>query len=366
MSGFAVFDIQRRAGRTLQAAATGGRLAHAYLFHGLEGTGKWAAAVETAKLIMCPDARTTPHHACNVCRRIADYHHPDVHWILPGSSREKSAATEAANQLGQTAAQIEEQENILAAKRADTWAALEFPRLPYITMLKVRALQSVLARTPAEGPRKVGIFINAEYLRADAQSVLLKTIEEPPRDSFIIITTSGRSMLLPTILSRCQAVLFTPLPLPLIHDRLISELGIEEHLAQRAAELSGGGWARAVRYAAEEWSVWHATAEALLKTTYTGSAEDVALAVDTVFKQRPDLSRVLFFFDVWYARLNAVLTGAKPGDQHPSADGDYSTAIHRCRATLDAARAAVIGNITPRVAVAAGLLEVRRQLPRRR
>jgi len=365
MNEFSVFDIQKNAGQTLHAAAKRNRLAHAYLFHGLEGTGKWPAAVETAKLIMCADAQKDHDHSCDICRRIADYHHPDVHWILPGSSREKPGNADAAEDAGPTAADSRDQRDIFTAKREDSWAPLEYSRRPYITMSKVRALQYALTHTPVEGPRKIGIIINAENMRADAQAVLLKTIEEPPPDSFIIITTSSRNALLPTILSRCQAVLFPPLPLRLIHDRLVAQLGLPEDAARRAAELSGGGWARARRYAAEEWQVWYDAATALLNAAGSGPETEVALAVDAVFKQRPDLNEILFFFDVWRARLNATLIENSGQDGLQPAHRDSLTAIHNCCAILDRTRAAIIGNVTPRIAVAAGLLEVHRQLSRK-
>ncbi|MFC1475439.1 ATP-binding protein [Candidatus Zixiibacteriota bacterium] len=359
MNDFAVFEIQKTVRRILYTAAARNRLAHAYLFYGLEGTGKWAAAVEAAKLLMCPETLSADDHTCDVCRRITAYNHPDVHWVIPGSAKEKPASgADAVDRDGQTTAQLDEQQRTFAIKRADPWASLEYPRRPYITMAKVRALQSILARTPAEGPRKIGIIINAENMRPDAQSVLLKTIEEPPPDSFILITTSSKSTLLPTILSRCQPMRFVPLPLELIRDRLIAETGITESAARRAAELSGGGWARARRLADEEWQVWFAAADKLLKTAISGSVDDVILVIDTVFKQRPDLSKVLFFFELWYSMLHRA--GTAPASLSPNTPGDHGSlaAIHESCAILDQARTAVIGNVTPRTAIAAALLEV--------
>jgi DNA polymerase-3 subunit delta' len=306
---------------------------------------------------MCPEMQSANDHTCNICRRITEYNHPDVHWIVPGSAKDRLAADSAAG-TGQTKAQLEEQQRIFTIKREDPWASLEYPRRPYITMAKVRALQSVLARTPAEGPHKVGIIVNAENMRADAQSVLLKTIEEPPPDSFIIITTSGKSTLLPTILSRCQPVRFVPLPLSIICDRLVEEAGITESAARRAAELSGGGWVRAQRLASEEWNVWFEAADKLLKTAVSGSIDNLILALETIFKQRPDLSNVLFFFDVWHSMLHGAGTAPPIRGRNKSGYDGYSSAIYESRAILDKARTAVIGNVTPRTAIAAALLEV--------
>jgi|GEM_PF-2346233 len=359
---FKVFDMQKTAGRILHSAAVRDRLPPAYLFYGLEGTGKWAAAVHTAQLIMCPGARGGHRNDCPVCRRIAAYNHPDVHWVIPHSARDKQKTQGAPSDLPAqlSSAQDEEQKQIFTAKREDPWAPLVYPRRPYITMAKVRALQSVLSRTPAEGPRKVGILINAETMRHDAQSVLLKTIEEPPPDSHIVLTASGKSALLPTILSRCQAVRFLPLPRELIVRRLVEEAALDENKARRIAVLSGGGWTRAQRLASEEWELWRQAADTLLTTAVSRSSDDLVQAVDTVFKQRPSLDKILFFFEVWQMALHrAALSAAAQKNQTPHGPGKILPSIFRSGAVLDDARAAVVGNVTPRTAVAAALLEIR-------
>ena len=139
MTGFAVFDLQRPAGRILSAAANAGRLAHAYLFYGLEGTGKWAAAVRTAQLIMCPGARGEDHHDCPVCHRIAAYHHPDIHWVPPliARDRQKVEGNSSGDPGSISSAQGEELQQIFSVKREDPWGALEYPRRPYITMARI-------------------------------------------------------------------------------------------------------------------------------------------------------------------------------------------------------------------------------------
>jgi len=366
MTGFEVFDIQKTARRILHSATAQDRLAQAYLFYGPEGTGKWAAAVRTAQLIMCPDAWDDRHNDCPVCRRIAGYNHPDVHWIIPLSARDKQKTPgNSTDTTGKSSvAQDEEQEGIFDAKREDPWALFSYPRRPYITMPRIRALQSILSRTPVEGPRKVGILVNCETMRQDAQSVLLKTIEEPPPDSYIILTTSGKSMLLPTIISRCQSVRFSPLPKELIFRRLIDETGLDEEKARRVAELSGGGWTRAQRLASEEWDLWYQAALTLFAKTTSGSAEDLALAVDTVFKQRLDLDKILFFFEVWQIMLHRtiILPAQARTSGVRAVSADIPPAIFRSRAILDDARAAVIGNVTPKTAVAAALLELQHLL----
>ena len=360
MSGFSVFELQPTAGRMLHAAAARERLAQAYLFYGLEGTGKWMAALRTAQLIMCPEAHKANHCDCSTCKRIADYNHPDVHWIIPLVARDKQRADiDDADESEPSDAQAREFQEILAAKREDPWAVLDYARRPYITMGRVRALQATLAYTAAEGPRKVAIIINAETMRPDAQSVLLKTIEEPPPHTHMVLTASEKSALLPTILSRCQPVRFLPLPHRAIAGRLIEELRLDDDRARRIAELSAGSWARARRLTSEEWDVWRQAVVLLLSAAVSRSADELIHSIDTVFKQRPDLGKMIFLFEVWQTALHrAAVTLAGSPENPPIA----LMSVFRRRAALDDARAAVIGNVTYKTAVAAALLDVHRNL----
>jgi len=365
MSESTVFDLQPTAGRVLHAAAIRDRLAHAYLFHGTEGTGKWEAAITTAKYIMCPGALDGAHANCSVCRRIEEYIHPDIHWLVPLASRENQRAESgSADDVGQfSKAQDEEYQQILSAKRKDRWAPLDYTRRPYITMSRVRALQSVLSRTPAEGPRKVGIIISAESMRQDAQSVLLKTIEEPPPNSYLILTAADKSALLPTILSRCQPVRFLPLSRELIARRLVDEIGLEEEHARSVADFSGGGWTRAVRLAGEEWGIWRQAAELLFKKAISASTDDLILAIDTVWAQRPGQDKILFCLEVWQSMLHRTALQLTVSQSNESlADNCLLSSMFAGRNLLSEARGAIVGNVTPKTAVASALLHLRSAL----
>jgi len=153
MSSWDVFDLQPTAGRILQSAAEKNRLVHAYLFYGLPGTGKWAAALNVAQQIMCADARSTDHRQCQTCRRIAEYNHPDVHWLPPLAARDnvKTAMVSDGEPGSATNAQAAELQEIFELKKSDPWVPVDYPRQPYITIQRVRALQHELSRTATEG-----------------------------------------------------------------------------------------------------------------------------------------------------------------------------------------------------------------------
>jgi DNA polymerase-3 subunit delta' len=107
-------------------------------------------------------------------------------------------------------------------------------------------------RAPIESDRKVIIVAAAERLRADAANALLKTLEEPPARSVIILCTGVPEELLATVRSRCQRVDLAPLTEPLIAERLVAD-GIAPAQAELAARLAGGQLERA-RHLAQRWA----------------------------------------------------------------------------------------------------------------
>ncbi len=352
MSTLSVFEVQPVAMRILQAATERDRISHAYLFHGPEGTGKWQAAHTLARWLLCPEAAYSPSCECAVCRRIERYQHPDVHWILPLVTSEKAA--------GSDEKATEEHQQLLDCKRADPWAVLNYPRRPYITAKRIRNLQSELARTAVEGGRKIGVIINAEHLRQDVQSILLKTIEEPPRDTHLILTTNERSTLLPTILSRCQRVRFAPLSQAVLTDQLAATAADTEEIPL-AVTLAGGSLTRAGGNLTEEGILWRNTAWALLRIAILGTPEDLLANLDEVLRRRPDMPVMLRFVDVWNYGIHRVLVHR----QRTAESTDYDPlddALFAGYRRLGVVRAALNGNVTPRVALAAAMLEVQSRL----
>lgn len=103
-------------------------------------------------------------------------------------------------------------------------------------------------RAPIEGERKVIVVADAERLRADAANALLKTLEEPPARSIIILCTAVPEELLPTVRSRCQRIDLAPLTEELIAEALLRD-GASAERAALAARLSGGRLDRARRLA---------------------------------------------------------------------------------------------------------------------
>jgi len=205
-----IFDVQHqsRAQRILQRALSGGRLPHAYIFHGPDGVGKEMLADRFARLLLCAEPRSVPAPAeqaghtaarpwrdacgqCQDCRLAQAGTHPDYHLI--------------------TRELLRHHPDPEARRRKAIELSVEVVR--YFLIEPAGA-------TPARGRAKVFVVRQAERATDSAQNALLKTLEEPPERTFLILLTSSLERLLPTTRSRCQLVPFSPLPADFVQAEL--------------------------------------------------------------------------------------------------------------------------------------------------
>lgn len=81
-----------------------------------------------------------------------------------------------------------------------------FTGKPSVGIEEVRGLKKILSRRPYQARERLVLIPEAERLTLEAQNALLKTLEEPPKDTFIVLTVDNQNALLPTILSRAQVI----------------------------------------------------------------------------------------------------------------------------------------------------------------
>jgi DNA polymerase-3 subunit delta' len=212
---FSEVIAQDRALTSLRSALRRGALHHAYLFGGPEGVGKATVARLLAQAANCeggdPGAGLgdDPCGACRPCRKIAKGIHPDV--------------------------LVLHEERVMA--KAGTWEP-KGGRSPSKDVV-VDQIRDVVDRRLAlkryEGRRRFVIVDPADAMNAQAQNALLKTLEEPPDDTTLVLVAASPDSLLPTIRSRCMRVAFAPLPAEVIAPRLEEKL--PKLLERRLGEL---------------------------------------------------------------------------------------------------------------------------------
>ncbi len=196
---------QESAIATLRQALTHNRLGHAYLFTGPAGVGKKHAAVTLAQALLCSEKpREEGCGTCPNCVSVVAGTHPDLFLIAPGTGKRD------------------------------------------VTIDQVRDLQRLLGLRPVRGGKKIALVDDAHLLNPAAQSALLKILEEPPGDALLILLTVNSATLSRPLLSRCQQVRFTALPVAIVEDLLVRKYGKDPATAHTFALYSRGSIGRAV------------------------------------------------------------------------------------------------------------------------
>jgi len=215
--------------KTLQSAIATGEMAHAYLFIGPEGVGKKTAAFAFARGLLCLD-RIGPDACgvCSACRRIEHNTYPDLVHYRPTVHKGK----------------VKKEINIDDMREI----------IPRVNM------------KPYESERKVVLLEGVDAMNVPAANAFLKTLEEPPPQTILLLIASNVGKLLPTIISRCQTVRFGPVPYDVMVPFLMKREGMNEAEAQEMAALSGGAPGAALSDSCDERREIRAEALNLLAT----------------------------------------------------------------------------------------------------
>jgi len=184
------------------------RLAHAYLFIGPKRIGKLETALAAAKLVNCDNPSAGKFcGVCPACIKIDKGYHPDIHLS------DKDDPLLEANE-----------KNVNKSIGRDHIVSL-------IGKMQLRAF---------EAKTKVFIIKDVEFVTPDACNTFLKTLEEPPRNTLIILTTSLIDSVLPTIRSRCQVFYFFPLSAEELKKKFLAEKRFNDAEARFFAYFSQG------------------------------------------------------------------------------------------------------------------------------
>ncbi len=258
---FAQILGQKSAVTILRNALSRGRLAHAYLFLGPEGVGKRLTALALAKAMNCqaPSADGDACEQCPSCTKINSAQHADVVLIEPEGE--------------------------------------------FIKIDQIRALQKQLQFRPLEKGHRACILDPAEQMNKEASNALLKTLEEPPKDTHLFLITARPHHLLPTILSRCQWVKFKPLSGSQVVEILRRNASLDAEQAPFLASLAAGSAGKAFSLSGQvdfqkrlEWL--RVFSELSGKT-----AEEIFETCERMAKGEEEIDDLLEFWKLWIRDL---------------------------------------------------------------
>jgi DNA polymerase-3 subunit delta' len=301
-----------------------GRLASSFLFAGPAGIGKTTFAVKLGQALLCqqrPEAALDPCEGCPSCLQVAAGTHPDLE---------------------------------IVAKPEDKSV---LPVELLIGDLEHRGREGLchrIAMKPFQGGRKIAIIDDADLLNEAGANCLLKTLEEPPPQSVLILIGTSPAKQLPTIRSRCQLIRFRPLDAEQVETLLLSRgLVTEPAIARRLAAHSEGSLQRAMELADDDlWAFRDQLQQRLAEPLFdgVGLAKTVMALVEEAGKEpsakRQRLRQITrltadFYRVVLRQQCNPAETqgGASPGAPATVVGGprDAETAGACLERTLDAA-----------------------------
>lgn len=188
----------------IERAVESGKVPHAYLFTGIGGVGKRLVALKLAQAMQCDVPEERPCGNCTSCRKVSEDNHPDITVVIPDGN--------------------------------------------FIKIEQVRGLQKRLGYKPFEGKATVCIIDGADKMNISAANCLLKTLEEPPPQTHLIVLAENIRQVIPTIISRCQRLRFNPLSVSHVEEILKMQNPASEGDMRIAAAMSDGSPGKAIAF----------------------------------------------------------------------------------------------------------------------
>jgi DNA polymerase-3 subunit delta' len=327
----------------LRRLLASGRLPGSMLFTGEEGVGKKLFALEIAKSLNCRNRDGVDAcDKCPSCRRISGSQFP------PFGKEE------------------DDKERLIWSEHGDL--AMVRPHKQIIRVGPMRELEREANFRPFEGAARVFIIEDADYMNEQAANALLKTLEEPPATSHLILTTANPTALLATIRSRCQIIRFAPIAAADVEAFLIDQRNVPAQDARLLARTAKGSIGRALASDVETYrerrdmmlAVLRALTVTLDRAQLLRSAEELAAAKDRIeYEQRLDALETLIR-DAWALALGrpqeTIVNGDLLSELRQIAEGLKSEQASAWLQQIEEMREQLIVNINRKVASDALLL----------
>ncbi|MBM1105237.1 DNA polymerase III subunit delta' [Aurantibacter crassamenti] len=229
----------------LASSADAGRISHAQLFIGPEGSGTLAMALAYAQYIICENTNgenADGNESCNL--KFGSYTHPDMHFAFPVANSDKIKSHAVSDHyISEWRQFLKEQPygNLFDWYRS---VGIE-KKQGQIGVDEAQGIVKKLALKSYEGGFKVMLIWMADKMNIAASNKLLKLLEEPPEKTVFILIAEDEEQIIQTIKSRCQLLHFPPLSEEVIANALI-EKGLQKQEAMRLAHEANGNFNKAI------------------------------------------------------------------------------------------------------------------------
>ena len=284
----------------LQQSIKDGRISHAQLFAGPEGSGTLALAIAYAREVLCG----LDNNQCNL--KVDKLQHPDLHFAFPYSATDSVKKPLAKYLLNDWRSFVDEN---VYGNLTDWMTHLGIEKKQgVIPVDEADEIVKTLALNSYEGGYKIMIIWQPETMTTSAANKLLKILEEPPQKTLFLLVTEREDLLLQTITSRCQLVKIPRLAQNSIKEYLIEKKNIGPEKAQHIAFLSQGNLREALHQLNDEEHLFDKYFLNELKDSLCFHCQSglIKFCITFIYKKR--LSHYIFVHFLIYLICNNLIT----------------------------------------------------------
>jgi DNA polymerase-3 subunit delta' len=236
------------------------KISHAYMIQGEKLSGKMMVADIFARALQCEETKgVKPCNQCRSCRQALNRNHPDIIYVE------------------------HEKPNVISVDNIR------------------QQINGDVAIKPYSGPKKIYIVDEAEKMNVQAQNALLKTLEEPPQYTVIMLLTTRVEAMLQTILSRCVVLETKPVADDVIKDYLMRKVEIPDYRAAVCASFARGNVGRAIALSSnEEFDHMKSSVIDTMKGIYDMEINQIVAHVKKISEEKFDTNDYLDLCLIWF------------------------------------------------------------------
>lgn len=258
-----------------------GRVSHAQLLLGPEGSSKLPLAAAFAQYLLCDNpGKTDSCGACQHCTKVQSLTHPDVHFVFPIVKSQKKHVASSKDCLKEWNSFFLREPNF----GLRNWLVEldELGKNPVISVDESQQILKRLALKSYSGKYKIMIIWMPEKMNASAANKLLKLLEEPPEKTVFLLVSDNVETILPTILSRTQIIRIPRLSNEDVVSFLTKKYRVENEIALSAANLSQGNLTEAIEFVqgSQSQHLYFDLFVKLMRAAYTANPMDLMAVSD--------------------------------------------------------------------------------------
>ncbi len=259
MAKFSDIIGQEKIKEQLKSAIINNTVSHAYIINGEKDSGKEFIANTFAMALQCQGDGVEPCMECHSCKQAITNNHPDIYMVTH----------EKPNTIG-------------------------------VADIRNQVVNDVVIK-PYNGKKKIYIINDAEKMTVQAQNTLLKTLEEPPEYTVILLLTSNVSSLLPTIISRSVVLNMKPVEDKVIRKYLMEIIRVPDYQADICVAFARGNVGKAKHLAtSEDFEKIKNEAISVLKNIHDCDMDDFILSVKNINAYKVNIDDYLDLITIWY------------------------------------------------------------------